>query len=411
MTIPALKRTSVLQAIKELLPRLAEIMSGLHESTKYDLLWDGHRLPPKVVVSKAVEIETGKPFPESEFSGGRGAGQANTALEQLGFIVVAKHEEPALKLDLYGRYSRKDVYATQGVEFSQQNRSLIQGLSPQLQDGGYFIFITLNKEGLPAAHSCDDQIFANEFVWVTRRDRGEDHPDYVRLREPTCRVSLFLRANSGEAFAYLGELEYATHKEFKDPLTSKIQQRYVWNLRNPIPDTVLQALTFGILFKSTVKHRELKPRRSRAPSNFDEMKKAYSYAIDSSERTVVPEHQNYQVRLKKFLEFKGISVDMERDFVDVGFSAGGKPFIGEIKVTVNLTPAQAFRTALGQVLDYAHVLYPEPPNMIIFLDDHVDENRMILATKLGVSVVLERAGEFILVNPIVAPALCSVFNV
>jgi len=46
---------------------------------------------------------------------------------------------------------------------------------------------------------------------------------------------------------------------------------------------------------------------------------------------------------------------MEKDFVDVSFSVDEQDFIGEIKVTRNLTLAQAFRAALGQLLDYSHI--------------------------------------------------------
>ena len=48
---------------------------------------------------------------------------------------------------------------------------------------------------------------------------------------------------------------------------------------------------------------------------------------------MVPEHQNYQVRLTRFLADRGVRAEMEKDFVDVSFSAGGQDFIGEIKVT------------------------------------------------------------------------------
>jgi len=77
----------------------------------------GYRLPPKVVLSRAVQIETGKPFPESEFSGGKGAGQANDATPELAF-------------DLYGRYSRKAIYATQGITFWQQDQTSFKAYLP-----------------------------------------------------------------------------------------------------------------------------------------------------------------------------------------------------------------------------------------------------------------------------------------
>jgi hypothetical protein len=51
--------------------------------------------------------------------------------------------------------------------------------------------------------------------------------------------------------------------------------------------------------------------------------------------------------LRKFLNDKSLSVEMERDFVDVSFSTKSECFIGEIKVTRNLTLAQ--RSALHSV--------------------------------------------------------------
>src|SRR5437868_11653502 len=113
MAIPEITKDHVIKAIQELLPDLAEIKAGRHESTVYDLVSNGYRLPPKVVVSRAVEIATGKPFPESRFSGGKGAGQANTVLRRLGFNIVLKRgASVALPVDLYGRYSRAEIYAS-----------------------------------------------------------------------------------------------------------------------------------------------------------------------------------------------------------------------------------------------------------------------------------------------------------
>jgi hypothetical protein len=82
MPIPSFKAPSVKKALEQLLPQLAEIKASTHDSTKYDLLWRGHRFPPKVVVRKAVEIEHGIDLPESDFSGGTHAGQANGAVKR-----------------------------------------------------------------------------------------------------------------------------------------------------------------------------------------------------------------------------------------------------------------------------------------------------------------------------------------
>jgi hypothetical protein len=148
------------------------------------------------------------------------------------------------------------------------------------------------------------------------------------------------------------------------------------------------------------------PRRRRS-SPFTDMKSAVAFLVGSAERTLVPAHYNYQVRLKQFLKSKGIASNMERDFVDVDFSIDGERWIGEIKITTHLTPEQAFRTALGQILDYASVLFETPPRMAIFLEFHPDEKRLILASKLGIAVVVAEDDDFTLVN---SPASCESFS-
>jgi hypothetical protein len=168
-------------------------------------------------------------------------------------------------------------------------------------------------------------------------------------------------------------------------------------LKSPIPDPLLQELSFG----STASSRRVgtAKRRSRAPSSFDELKKAYGYLLGNIERIVVPEHHNYQVRLSTFLAGKGIDADMEADFVDVSFSLEGSNYIGEIKVTRNLTIVQAFRAALGQLLDYAHTRGATPPQMIMFLDRPPDKIRLELASLLSISVVHGEGERFVLLNP------------
>jgi hypothetical protein len=377
--------------------------AGPHESTKYDVLWKGRRFPPKVVVTRAVKIEHGVDLPESEFSGGTHSGQANAVLEGLRFTIVPKEAAAVrLPLELFGRYGRKEAFAAVGIQYAPQQQHLNVGLPPQCKDGGYFIFITLNKEELDPAHNYADELFADQFIWVTRRDVTEDHKDYVNLRLPETRVSLFIRTTPREDFVYAGELEYLEHTTFKDPSSGRPQMRYVWRLKNPLPEPLYQELTFGL--PKTAKGagaRKTTPGKghSRAPSSFDELRKAYSYVLGTAERTVVPEHQNYQVRLSQYLKDRGVTAEMEKNFVDVSFSVDGVSFIGEIKVTRNLTLAQAFRTALGQLLEYSYLLFPEPPHLIMFLDQKLDEKRLRLASDLKIAVVFGDGAEFVLLNP------------
>ena len=286
MSIPSLKTSSVERALESLLPELHRIKASPHESTKYDLLWKGHRFPPKVVISKAVKLEHGVELTESEFSGGTHSGQANAILENLGFEIVPKQNNTVrLPLELFSRYGRKEAFAAVGVHYDPQQQHLNVGLPPQCKDGGYFIFITLNKEELDPAHNYADQLFADQFIWVTRRDVTEDHKEYVNLRIPDTRVSLFVRTTPGEDFVYAGELDYLEHTPFKDPSSGRPQLRYVWRLKNPLPEALYQELTFGLpkATKTATAGKAVPGKlHSRAPSSFDELRKAYSYVLSAS---------------------------------------------------------------------------------------------------------------------------------
>jgi hypothetical protein len=250
-------------------------------------------------------------------------------------------------------------------------------------------------------------------IWVSRRDVTDDDPDYVKLRRPETRVSLFVRNAAREDFVYAGELSHSTLRPIKDPKTGKPQLRFLWTLNHQLPDDLLQELTFG----STEAGRQSRtakrgrPSRSRMPSTFDEFRKAYSYAVGAvSDRMVVPEHYNYQVRLSRLLRDRGVVVEMERDFVDVAFKIAGKEFIGEIKVTRNLTLPQAFRAPLGQVIEYGHLLFPELPHLIIFLDQVLDPKRVAIASAYGISVAIAQEEGFRVLNPgISPPELLAVF--
>jgi len=217
--------------------------------------------------------------------------------------------------------------------------------------------------------------------------------------------SLFGRIH-GEDFAYLGELKFKEHDPFKDPASGRPQIRFFWRIKNSLPDSLLQELTFGLpaerkgnelLSKPKLAGRASK-KRSRAPTSFDELKKAYSYALGTAERMVVPEHQHYQVLLTQFFAKRGVTVEMEKDFVDVSFFIGKDRFIGEIKVTRNLTLSQAFRAAIGQLLDYNDMLIEKASQMVMFLDQPLDGRRLKLASGLHIATIILDKERFTLMN-------------
>jgi len=150
-------------------------------------------------------------------------------------------------------------------------------------------------------------------------------------------------------------------------------------LKALVPDALISELTLATTQKRQRSQKiESHIERKRRPSNFDDYKRALSYALGLLERTVVPGHYNYQVRLKQFLSKKAIVPEFERDFVDVYFILKGVQFIGEIKVTGFLGLSQVFRVALGQLLEYAHLRFDSPPQMVMFLDTAPDPREFSL---------------------------------
>jgi hypothetical protein len=319
----------------------------------------------------------------------------------------------ALALTLHERFGRFDVFALFGIRFSQRNRTQIQGLSPRFPDGGYCIFITIDKSELDEAYDYEDQLYFDSFEWVTRRGVGEDHPDYVNLRQPNTRVSLFVRHGSRDRFAYLGEMTHEAHREFNAENGQK-QQRYVFRLEHEVPSQLLAELT-GETGHSPARARVTHPAREasahRRPATLNDTRSALAYVLGDLHRVMVPAHHNFQIRLKGFLERHRIEAEWERDFVDVRFSRGGHTFIGEIKVTSHfLKRDEAFRVALGQLLFYGHLRFEQLPGLVMFFDFEPAKTRIELASRLGIAVVFERAaGEFELLNAEVAPGLAVVF--
>ena len=146
-------------------------------------------------------------------------------------------------------------------------------------------------------------------------------------------------------------------------------------------------------------------------ANLSLMKKKFSYVVGKQERIVNKEHLAYQIRLEKFLESRNLAPKFEVDSIDVEFSVRNECFMGEVKVTNWLSISEAFRIALGQILDYACTRRTNKHGLIIFLDRDLDDPRRLeLASELHVSVVAEKKrGSFTLLNPQVSRTLQELF--
>jgi hypothetical protein len=93
MSIPEISRTNVLAAIERV---QGEGVPRTRQSTRYYLVHEGQRFPPKYTVSLAVQDATGQELDPQEFSGGV---ETNSLLRRLGFSVVAFSRNAADKAD------------------------------------------------------------------------------------------------------------------------------------------------------------------------------------------------------------------------------------------------------------------------------------------------------------------------
>ena len=77
------------------------VPKNAHSST-YDVVWEGKRYPPKLVVSYANKFANGEELPRSEFQGGRNT-LAFNLLQNEGFAVVRKeHKIPFFTTEEFG---------------------------------------------------------------------------------------------------------------------------------------------------------------------------------------------------------------------------------------------------------------------------------------------------------------------
>ncbi|HTX85950.1 MAG TPA: hypothetical protein VME44_27510 [Streptosporangiaceae bacterium] len=82
----------VVRAIKEYDRLGAEKFFATHgfaPTTTYELVWDGHRYPPKAILGTAYEFATGQRLASGDFEGGKSG--AVRVLGKLGFTVEEKH--------------------------------------------------------------------------------------------------------------------------------------------------------------------------------------------------------------------------------------------------------------------------------------------------------------------------------
>ena len=155
----------------------------------------------------------------------------------LNLIRLHTDERPAMDdcpLFLHRQYQREEVLVALGLPQSvgafhtQTGRFWIEASHTEV------LFLTLDKSQKTFSPSTRYEDFAlspTRFHWQSQSTTGEDSPTgrrYARQRENGARFLLFVRPKKGDAFMFLGPLQYVSHSGTR-PMS------IYWDLEHPMP--------------------------------------------------------------------------------------------------------------------------------------------------------------------------------
>ena len=166
------------------------------ESTEYDLVAEGMRFPPKMVLSVANRFANGEELPPRGFYGGS---ESNDFLRGLGFEIVPKVATSLFQVGQ--RYSRSDIYALLNVPMDQRGGDWDTGY--HTHDGEHFIFANVGVAGR-TGHDYRNAFHGDELTWFGRTGSRASHPSIQAMVQPDARVFVFFRDGDREPFTFAG---------------------------------------------------------------------------------------------------------------------------------------------------------------------------------------------------------------
>jgi hypothetical protein len=206
MPIPkSIEPKHILQAIEKI---DVEGVPEQYHSTKFDLLFEGKRYPPKYVISLAHIFVNGEIWTVDNFSGGI---ETNDFLTNLGFQIVDK--KFAVKpLNLYEDYTREEVQKVfaPNDKFTRGAGSWgISGIvSIPNRIGDFVFFVTYGQT--QGEHTFDEGITEDGVLsWQSQPNQTFNSPrikQIINHNELKNTIYLFLRTKEGIPYTYLGTL-------------------------------------------------------------------------------------------------------------------------------------------------------------------------------------------------------------
>jgi 5-methylcytosine-specific restriction protein A len=172
------------------------------DSTRYDLLVEGRRYPPKAIVGLAARYVTGQALTPEDFSGGEGS-SCFRLLRRLGFEIVPKPGVAAAPTEFQvgATYSRADIYRILGVLPDEQGGDWDTGYHRHKDE--WFIFCTVGQPGR-TGHDYPNRFEGNDLIWTGKTGSRRNHPSIQSMISDELPVHVFFRLADRESFSYAG---------------------------------------------------------------------------------------------------------------------------------------------------------------------------------------------------------------
>lgn len=230
-------------------------------STKYDLVYEGKRYPPKAIFGLALSSLLGQKIESGHFSGGP-SHPCFKVLKALGFTVVRKRAE----LSLYDEYSRQDISELfdPGYEFKQgAGRWGISGIISGKPGPDDVVFIVTLEER--DGNEYEDFLTEDGVLFWKSQNRHTPQSTLIQrlsAHDPDlATIYLFMRASEKDDYTFMGPLALRDWDPMSSnpvhfqwdllswPLPQNIEKTFSMHIRAPLAPTFKQSDIEGLQLK------------------------------------------------------------------------------------------------------------------------------------------------------------------
>ncbi|GEA49282.1 hypothetical protein VIN01S_00860 [Vibrio inusitatus NBRC 102082] len=203
-------------------------------STKYDLVYEGKRYPPKAIFGLALSSRLGQKIKSGHFSGGP-SHPCFKVLKALGFTIAKKRAE----LALYDEYSRQDISELFDPDYEFKQGAGRWGISGIISgkpgpDDVVFIVTLEERDG----NEYDDFLTEDGVLFWKSQNRHAPQSSLIQrlsAHDPDlATIYLFMRTSEKDDYTFLGPLALRDW----DPMSSN-PVHFQWDLLSwPLPKNI-----------------------------------------------------------------------------------------------------------------------------------------------------------------------------